>query len=188
MKTLVISLTLMAALLLALVSVLASMAQEPMACEASIIPTGTQTLIGTKFNGWRPKRLTDLGADDQELWKKAHKDECPGIFTRHLESADRLAYVVLLVPKSDPTGGYKVVVLEQEQPNGAFSFNILDHSESQTYSGLVISSAPPVKYSDFDGMKSVEVKLNGIYVEWLEKGTQLYYWSGGRYHKIQISD
>jgi hypothetical protein len=52
----------------------------------------------------------------------------------------------------------------------------------------VISIAPPGKYSDFEGVKSVEVKLNGIYVVWLEKGAQLFYWSGGRYHRLQISD
>jgi hypothetical protein len=25
-------------------------------------------------------------------------------------------------------------------------------------------------------------------LEWIEKGAQLFYWSGGRFHKLQVSD
>ena len=57
-----------------------------------------------------------------------------------------------------------------------------------TYSGLAISTAEPGKYSDWENKRSVRLKLDGIYEEWLEKGALLYYWSMSNYHKLQVSD
>jgi hypothetical protein len=130
-----------------------------------------------------------MRADDQQLWlKAAHEKECPGIAIGHFETVDKLSYAILLVPKSEPSGGHKIVVITKGPTGDAYTWKLLDHAEGQTYSGLVISKAEPGKYSDWENTKSIQMKLDGIYVEWMEKGAQLYYWSGGRYHKLQVSD
>ena len=48
---------------------------------------------------------------------------------------------------------------------------MLDQADGQTYftSGLVISKVAPRAYSDFEGTKSVRLKLDGVNVEWIGK-------------------
>ena len=69
-----------------------------------------------------------------------------------------------------------------------YGWRLLDHAEGQTYSGLVISKAEPGRYKDWEGTKTIQIKLDALYVEWMEKGARVYYWYAGRYHKIQVSD
>lgn len=166
-----------------------SAAQGSSPCDATDIPAQVRELAKSKFAQWRPKQISDMEADDQQLWLKGPNGKaCPGITIGHFESAKELSYGFLLVPKSEPTGGYKVVVFSKTPTGDAYAWKLLDHADGETYSGLVISKADPGKYSDFERTKSIQTKLDGVYLEWMEKGAVLYYWSAGRYHRLQVSD
>jgi hypothetical protein len=157
--------------------------------EQAVLPTQARTLLAANFPRWRPKQLSDMDADDQQLWLNGpNGSQTPGISVGHFEAAGELSYAVLLVPKSDPSGGYKIVVFSKEPEKGTFMWKLLDHADGQAYSGLVISKAGPGKFSDLVDRKSVYLKLDGIYVEWMEKGAVLYYWSESRYQKLAVSD
>ena len=174
---------------LGLVSAQISPTQHATACDESTLPASVRDLLKAKFSDWRPKQVSDMDADDQQVWLTAvHGKECPGIVVGRFESADELSYAVLLVPKSNPSGGHKVVVISKSAPKSTYTWKLLDHAEGQTYSGLVISKAAPGKYSDLENNKSIQLKLDGIQVEWMEKGAVLYFWSEGRYRKIVVSD
>jgi hypothetical protein len=106
----------------------------------------------------------------------------------HFEQPDRVAYAILLVPQTGHTASYKVIVLSKASDQYALS--TLDHAEGSTYSdsGLVISKEPHGTYSEFGDTRSVQLKLDGVNVEWLEKSSVLYYWSRGKYQSMQTSD
>jgi len=157
--------------------------------EPSALHTQIQTLLRTSFPRWRPKQLSDMESDDQQLWLNGpNGKKSPGIAVGHFEAVDELSYAVLLVPKSDPSGGHKIVVVSRESKQAAYACKLLDHAEGQTYSGLVISKAGPGKYSDVQSRKSVQLGLDSVYVEWIEKGALIYYWSESRYRKLLVSD
>jgi hypothetical protein len=179
--------TFVAAWVLALVPGLVAQAHDP--CQ-NVIPPDAQALIASKFPGWRVKLLSDLGADDHQLWTKAKPRECPGIATGHFEDADSLAYAVVLVDKSDANAGYKIVVLSKSAKTEAFAVRILDHAEGARNgaSSLVISKLGPGTYPNFDQTKSLRLKLDSINVEWLEAAAVVYYWSNGRYRTLQTED
>jgi hypothetical protein len=177
--------TFFAMILFALASSLVSAAQASTPCGIALAPQA-QDLLTAKFPEWRPKQVSDLGIEDQQLWLKAHGKECPGIAIGHLETLDTLSYAVLLVPKSRLNKGYKIVVFSKALGN-TYHCELLDHNE-QGDSGLVISKAKPGKYSDFESTESIRTKLDSLYVEWIEKGALLYYWSAGRYRTLQVSD
>ena len=80
------------------------------------------------------------------------------------------------------------MVISKDVPKDTYTWKLLDHSEGQTYSGLVISKTRPGKYDDWERTKSIRIKLDGLLVEWIEKGAELYYWSAGQYRKLQVSD
>jgi hypothetical protein len=169
---------------------LSSQAQVTDPCRDANLPAKAQSLIAKKFPGWRTKLVSDLGADDQQLWMKAHPQECPGIAIGHFEEPDHLAYALVLVPKSDVNSGYKIVVWSKAATAEGDSLRVLDHAEKQPYagSGLAVSKLAPGVYSDFEGTKSVDMKLDAINVEWIEKATVVYYWSTGRYRTLQTAD
>jgi hypothetical protein len=48
---------------------------------------------------------------------------------------------------------------------------------------IVVLSSP-----HFENTKLAKLRVDGIYVEWIEKAAILYDWSSGRYHKLQVSD
>lgn len=174
--------------LLAAIPIAALGAQNSNPCAQMNLPTPINELLKAKFSDWRTKEVSDLEPDDEKLWLKAHGKECPGKIVGRFENADRLAYAVLLVPISEPTGGYKLVVLSKASRAGTYDWKVLDQSNDRTYSGLVISKAAPGKYSDAEGTRSIKIRFDSIYLEWIEKGAVLYYWSAGRYHKLQVSE
>ena len=146
-------------------------------------------LLDQKYADWRPKELSDLGADDKQLWVAAHPKDCPGIAIGHFERADQLSFALLLVPKSESGHGYRIVVLATTAADDRYVDRVLDHIDAQTSnSGMVISTAPRGSYSDFEDTTSVHLKVDAVNVEWIEKGAVLYYWEHGRYRTIQTSD
>jgi hypothetical protein len=165
---------------------LASGSQQSRACSESL-PLDVRQQLQAKFPQWRPKQVSDLQSDDQRLWLEAHAKECLGIAIGHFESKNALSYAILLVPDTKPSDGYKVVV-SGKHPNNTCRFRILDHNDTHGDSGLVISKAGPGKHDDFESSKSIRTNLDGIEVEWLEKSSVLYYWSGAKYRTLQTSD
>src|SRR5258708_7114159 len=151
-----------------------SLAQSDKVCRDEGLPSQVQLQLGNKFRNWRPKQLSDLSEYDRKLWLEAHPKECPGLATGHFEQRDRVAYAILLIPKSGHTASYKIVVLSKVGKE--YAARLLDHAEGGAGSdpGLVISKKARGTYSDFGGTKSVRLKLDAVNAEWLEKSSVLY--------------
>ena len=92
------------------------------------------------------------------------------------------------MPQSRPTGGYRILVFSKAPRGDGYRFTVLTQADTESDSGMVIETAPPGKYPSFDDLKSVTIKRDGLYVEWIEKAIILYFWTGSRYGSIQISD
>jgi len=163
----------------------ASLAQSNV---CGFLPSDAKLFLNQRFPDWRPKNLSDLSGYNRKLWLETHAKECPGIAVGHFEQPDRVAYAILLVPQTGHTASYKVIVLSKGSDQ--YALKLLDHAEGSTYSdsGLVISKEPHGTYSEFGDTRSVQLKLDGVSVEWLEKSSVLYYWSRGKYQSMQTSD
>jgi hypothetical protein len=164
-------------------------AQAANPCRTETLPSNARHLVDSQFPGWRIKTLSDLAGYDHDLWMQTHPKDCPGIAVGHFEDPNQTAYGLLLVPKSAGETGYKLVVLAKSGTDDTYSLRILDHAEQAgADSGLVISKAPPSRYSDFDTTQSIRLKLDGIEAEWIEKASVLYFWRNGKYQTLQTSD
>lgn len=162
----------------------ASFVTEAKADSCSIaLPQHIAERLSAKFPGWRTKRVSDLLADDHALWMHAHPKECPGAATGHFKDSKAESYAVLLLRKSDPSTGYKLIVV-----SGNDDFDLLDHSDTGVSSGMVISRLKPGKYSDFEETESIAIKLDSINVEWIEAAAVLYYWNSHKFRTLQTSD
>jgi hypothetical protein len=172
-----------------LASLSTSMAQKPASCDETTLPAPIRHLLKSKFPQLRPKQVSDIDTDNRQFWLDGpNGNDCPGIAIGHFESAKSLAYAFLLVPRLNPNGGHKIVIVSKEADKDVYAATLLDHADEQTFSGLVISRAKPGEYKDWEGKRSIRIRTDALYVEWIDKGAQLYYWSAGRYHKLQVSD
>ena len=163
--------------------------ETPTTCDSSALPAPAQHLLTVKFSKWRPKLVSDLDTDDQQLWVAAKQGKtCPGMVAGHFETEDKISYALLLVPKSNANAGYKIIVLSEDASDNSYQWKVVDHADAGAELGLVISKVPPGKYSDWDGNKSIQLKLDGLQVEWMESAALVYYWSSGQYRSIQVSD
>ncbi|MGH9516236.1 MAG: hypothetical protein ACRD3P_11225 [Terriglobales bacterium] len=176
----------MALFLLWTTSMLSQKNADP--CAMGSLPAGVQELVVDKYPGLRPKALSDLEGYDRKLWVTSNPHACPGVAVGNFEEASQRGFAILLIPKSGVEEQYKVVVIAQSKGSRQYHLSVLDHGISTPNSGLVISKVPPGKQTGFDESKSIRLKLDGIDVEWLEKSSVLYYYSGGRYHELQTSD
>jgi hypothetical protein len=157
-------------------------------CTMAALPKSIADEIQNKYPGWRPERISDLGADDQQLWNKAHHDLCPGIASGHFKSASRTDYAVLLLSKERSRAGYKFLLFIESRLSPTFNSILLDHGEGNNAGQPVISRVPPGKYSDPESGKSVKTKLDSVLIEWIEAAAQLYFWRGSKYQKLQVQD
>lgn len=156
-------------------------------CTIQDLPKGIADIIGSKYAGWRPEQISDLEPDDHELWVKAHGKLCPGIASGHFEGNGRDTYAVLLLKKDPARLGYKFVLFNENR-SGTFESILLDRAEGKNAGKPVIYRVPPGEYSDPETGKSVKTKLHSVILEWIEAAAQLYYWSGSKYHKLQVQD
>ena len=181
-------LLLLAMTVVALISARPARAQTSNSCAETDLPGPVIDLINAKFSGWRPEQLPDLAADDQQLWVKAHGNQCPGTAVGHFESPDHLSYAVLLVPQSDPTGGCRLLVFSRMQNGEGYAWKLLVHWVGKANHSVVISTVPPGKYSDYEDARiSVTTKLDGVLLEYIEAAALAYYWSAGRYKTVRVS-
>ena len=146
---------------------LPALAQESRAYSTAP-PRSLLDQMHAKFPGWRPEEVSDLGTDDHQLWLEAHPKECPGIAVGHFKDPSAVSYALLLLRESNPAGGYKLLIAKKNSRD-TYEFDLLDNNDTQSAAGTVISRAKPGKFSDFEQTESVDIKLDAVDVESIEK-------------------
>lgn len=167
-----------------------SLAQSKETCHDASLPAPVRALLKEKFPDWRPKHLLDLDLDDQKLWLETHAKACPGIVAGHFEQPDRMAYAILLLKRYAGAESYQIIVLSKVSDQ--YAVRVLDHGDDSfapnADSGMIISKESPGMYASCCESKSIHLKVDAINVEWLEKSSVLYYWSHGKYERMETSD
>ena len=161
-------------------------------CDISVLPKEIQTKLEKSYPDWQPERPENLYEDGRGFWIKAHPDDCPGIAIGHFESKNELSYALLLVSKPDrKRPGLRILVFSRPGPSVPYTAHLLSKWDVGTFyegSGQVIATASAGHYEEAMGTRKVQIDLDGISYEVMEKGAILYYWKNGRYHELITSD
>jgi len=165
-------------------------AEEPRAdpCDKVVLPKALERLLLEKFPTWRALRLSDLTPEHQQFWLQSEgKKNCPGIAIGYFETKEAKAYAFSLIPR-DPKGhGHRIIVISQNT-RGRYQSRVVDRWNGPGTSELVIYPVPPGKYSDIYEEVSVQLTLEGLQMEEMEKGAVMFCWKNGQYQRLQISD
>lgn len=125
-----------------------------------------------------------LSPDLRKMWKKEMAGACPdfvgGRFTGPAEE-----YTVNLIKRVDGKVCEQVLLFKPVTASFA-KISILPPIEVATVS--VITRTPPGKYADAQETHRVMTNHDSIALTAPEKGTVLYYWTGGRFHSLVTSE
>jgi hypothetical protein len=161
-------------------------------CDGSVLPKEIQVKLEKNYPDWQPEKLEQLYKDDRHFWTEGHADDCPGIAIGHFESKAELSYALLLVSKPDrKRPGLRILVFSRVGPSAEYVTHVISKYDTGNFyegSDQVIATVPPSHYEEAQGPKKVDIDLDGISYEVIEKGAILYYWRNGRYHELVTSD
>jgi len=161
-------------------------------CDVSVLPQEIQTKLEKNYPDWQPEKLENLDKEDRGLWVKAHPNDCPGIAIGHFESKTEFAYALLLVSKPDrKRPGLRILVFSRTGPSAPFVSHLISKYDTGDFyegSDQVIATVPAGHYEEAIGPRKVQIELEGIWYEVMEKGAILYYWKNSRYQRLVTSD
>ncbi len=157
-------------------------------CDPSSVPKAVRQALTATFPSWRVMRTADLEDPyHRELWLKAHAKECPGIAIGRFATRVAHSFAVLLIPTDPGKPGYKLVVFSTTQ-QGRVRAVVMEEVDYPIARSQVISRLPPGRYFNAERTRSVRLTLDGILIEQMEVGASLYYWSGGAYQRLAVSE
>lgn len=145
-------------------------------------PLGHQ--VAQSWKGWRLMQLSDLRADDQDLWRKKWGNRCPGLASGHFVNPDSLVYAVSLV---DPKGSRQAIILASPRSDGSFTTQVISPA-SRFAAFSVVHTLPPGRYNEVEGGRKVRTKLDSIAYETIEAGMVMFYEENGKFRMLQLSE
>jgi hypothetical protein len=148
-----------------------------------VLPRPVQAALGDKWSGWRLLQLADLRSDDQTLWREhpLNGKHCPGMNRGKFDGL-RTGFLFTLVTESEE----QVVMVAI--PNGdSFTITVLAKPMKVPYFS-VVNVFPPGRYKDFYTGRATQVHADSAAIEAIEASITLFYFEGGRWKSLQLSD
>ncbi len=178
----------MVSMILLLAPALASGEPRSPNCGPAGLPADVARSIIAGFPGWRIKRQEEFDPYEQTLWTKSKGSECPGIAAGHFVHSKATDFAVLLVPGIPDRRGYKVVVFAKPNGTPAVTPTVIEDDKDESSARVVIYRVPPGRYEEPENTRRVRIRRDGIVVEAMEAGASLYFWRGGRFEQLIISE
>ena len=158
-------------------------------CTNTRVPKKVLNLIVRNYSQWHMLKLSDLPEPHQQKWLGSnYATYCPGIASGHFLSSTEASFAFSLLPRNKKTEGYRLVVVSKDRAKeGQYVDTVLDQA-NEPVNPQIVYTVPPGKYSDQSGTEAVELVLDGIQVEEMEKGAALFFWRDGQYRRLQVSE
>jgi len=152
-----------------------------------VLPEQARQVIETQYTGWRILVVSDLNKDDQEIWSRTHRGQCPGITSGRFVSSSKADYAVLLINKQSTPRETRVIVIRSNASSAYEAMTIYSNNKVTNYP--VIHTSKSGKYHDFhDRKKFVQIDSDVLIYEHIESRALAFYYKGGKFVRLVISD
>lgn len=173
---------------LALIAVTCAHAQAAGPCDESVLPGGVRATLSSQYADWRVEKLSDLAADYQKAWTKKHSGACPGVVQGHFEDKNQLSYALFLIPREKGKPGYRFVVFSHKSEKDGFHATVLESDDEYAAASCAIQHVDPGPEFNEEKFAAYKLKSEGIFLEFFEASSFIYFWKRGRYEHIVESD
>jgi hypothetical protein len=148
-----------------------------------VLPRPVQAALGDNWTKWRLLQLADLRGDDQTLWREhpLNGKRCPGMNQGKFDGF-RAGFLFTLVRNSE-----EQVVMVATPNGGSFTVTVLAKPMKVPYFS-VVNVFPPGKYKDFYTGRASKIRADSAAIEAIEANITLFYFAGGRWKSLSLSD
>jgi len=105
--------------------------QAPVLCRLDSLPPAIQRHLREEYGSWRVQEAANLSPRARGRWESEKPLGCPGMAVGHFESAQTLAYALLLVPVGHADAGYMFVVFSQKAGQSGFEGRTLGSMKAE---------------------------------------------------------
>ena len=150
------------------------------------LPKSAREAIAASYKNWRILEKTDLNPDDQTLWDKYRRGECPGVAAGNFDGTNQKTYAVLIISQA-PKKQAKLLLLKRNH-FGKYKI-VLIYEEGKVTNFPAIHKGLPGTYADFYVKeKTVKVKTDVIIYEHIEASAIAFYYQHGKFEQLLVSD
>lgn len=153
-------------------------------CDMKNLPQGIHDYLQRNFGEWKIVTSEDLLPDHKPVFLKRHPNKCPGFTSGKYKCSDRPLFAVVIISNEKPRRS-KLLVFEKVQ--GSYQATPLGGLPNVVITPVVLTM-PPDTYLSWRREKEIKAKYPVIFYVHYEASAQMYYWSEGKWHKLQISD
>lgn len=155
-------------------------------CTAKL-PDGVQDVIRRMQPLWNIVRLADLRGDARRLWMAKRPTDCPGVVTGQFFERGQDAQAILFYSTRKSSALERLVVVQIA--NGRAESQTADEWRREPGEPVtVVWKLGPGKYTSGDGSKKIQITRDAIALELIPEGVILYYWSGGRFQNLTLTE
>jgi hypothetical protein len=159
-------------------------------CQAGSLPAEIQRILKERFGLWRIQEPQDLNERARERWQSEKPLASPGIAVGRFGKGEGLSYAVLLVPRTRPGVGYKLLAFSPESGGQAYRMVGIEESGDSKAANLFIHGLLISKFFDQQSRIKFGARANdGILfadVAEDEYETDIYFWADGQYRHEPI--
>ena len=153
-------------------------------CDQRDLPAEVQRFLIKFVPTWTILRVDQLRPDDQIIWKRMHRGECPGIAVGNFNGMGQ-SYALNLVETSQGKLFQQLLVLLPDARKSD-RFVLLAPMEVRAFS--VATRMPPGRYENIEDGRYIVAKYDSVAMSVLESGTIQYYWNGTSFRNITTSE
>jgi hypothetical protein len=166
----------------------ASAQSASQACQVSALPDGVRAALAAQYEDWRVETLADLADDYRTAWTKKDASACPGIVPGRFEDKNELSYALLLIPREKGKDGYRFVVFSRKSDKDSFRATVLESDDKYAAASCAIHHLDPGPEFNEEKFSAFKLKTEGIYLEFFEASSFIYFWKRGHYQHVTESD
>ena len=152
------------------------------------LPEAAMQVVGLRYAGWKILALSDLSNDDRELWNQSHRGQCPGVTSGRFTSPNKTDFAVLLINKGASQRQTRLAIVTSNTAASRYEATTV-YSNDKVTNYPVIHTSKPGKYHDFyNPQKLIQIDSDVLVYEHLESRTLAFYYKGGKFVRLGISD
>lgn len=164
----------------------AALGGQTNACDGSSLPVEARTLLSSRFPEFRLVTPGDLGPDEFEEWHPNNQNRCPG-YLHGTFGVSLAGYAISLIQRASPTETNQMLVFLRHDGHG-YSVHVLSPSSQVVAHTLVVSLGAPGEYHPVEGGRTLTTRWPVILYEAIDAGIEGYYYAGGSWHSVLLSN
>jgi len=161
-------------------------------CNLGSLPSDIQSRLKADFGSWKIQESENLSEYTRKTWAGRKPLACPGIAVGLFQGAKTPSYALLLVRIDHPDAGYRLLVFSRKTGQPSYETIVVEQSDDHGASNYFIRKVSVRDFFSEESKRKFQVQATDciLMVDSAEQeyGTDIYFWSDGRFRREPVDD